>query len=593
MKDFLKFTFATVTGIILVTVIFFFLSIITLFGIIASSEKEVVVRENSIMRLKLSGTIEERSTENPLAVLFGNSYESMGLNDILSSIKKAKEDNKIKGIYIETGTFYGVAPASLEEIRNALVDFKESGKFIVAYGDNYTQKEYYLCSVADKIVLNPQGHIEWIGMSSQPVFYKELLEKLGIKMQIFKVGTYKSAVEPFTETKMSDANREQVTAFLNSIWGKILSDVSTSRNISIDSLNAYANRMLSLEESEEMVKCGLADTLLYIDGMKSYLKQLAGIDNDQSLNTLSLSDMVSVKKNVPKNKSGNIIAVYYACGEITGAYSGMTPGKEEGIVSAQVIKDLSQLREDKNVRAVVLRVNSPGGSAFASEQIWNEVMKLKENKPVIVSMGDVAASGGYYISCAADYIFAEPTTLTGSIGIFGIIPDMQGLLTDKLGLHFDAVKTNKFADIGNTSRPMNNEERRIIQNTINRGYELFVTRCADGRGMTNEEIKRIAEGRVWTGSMAKEHNLIDELGGLEEAIQVAVNKAEINEYTVLSYPKQEGFLSNILNQSKSNYINGHIKNNLGEHYKYFNVIRNIEHIDHIQAHIGFDPNVQL
>ena len=496
MNDFFKFTLASVLGVALAGIIFTILGIITMVGMVASSDTETTVKENSIFVLNLKGTLSERVQENPFQTLMGEDLQEYGLDDILTSIQKAKNNENIKGIYLQTSVL-NTSFASLEEIRNALKDFKESGKFIVAYADQYTQSMYYLASIADKIIINPQGSIEWHGLASQPVFYKDLLKKVGIDMQIFKVGTYKSAVEPFIATEMSEANREQVSAFLNSIWGRLLEDVSTSRDIPVSTLNQYANEMMDFKPAEEYIAYKMADTLMYKDGVLDYLKVLSGREEDESLRTLSLEDMKNVKRNTPLDKSGNIIAVYYAFGGIDDTTSGT-----EGINSEKVIKDLRQLREDETIKAVVLRVNSPGGSAYGSEQIWREVVLLKEKKPVIVSMGDYAASGGYYISCAATHIVADPTTLTGSIGIFGMFPNMEELLTDKLGLHFDMVKTNKFADMGNLTRPFNAEEKEAMQSYINNGYKLFVKRCADGRNMSLEAIEKIAEGRVWTGATA-------------------------------------------------------------------------------------------
>lgn len=536
------------------------------------------------MFLDLNGNLIERSEDNPFTQFFGDDFNTYGLDDILTAIKKAKETDEIKGIYLQA-SFLNTSFASLEEIRNALLDFKESGKFIVAYADNYTQGLYYLSSVADKIMLNPQGSIDWKGLASQPIFYKDLLQKLGIEMQIFKVGTYKSAVEPFISTEMSPANREQVTAFVNSIWNKLLSDVSSSREIPTDSLNAYADRMLMYHPAKEFIDCKMVDTLVYKDGVRNYLKQLLQLEDDDNVRTLNLSEMVNIKKNVPKDKSGNIVAVYYAYGDIDNM------NDNEGIVSKKVIKDLRKLREDDNVKAVVMRVNSPGGSAFGSEQIWNEVRLLKEKKPVIVSMGDYAASGGYYISCAADSIVAQPTTLTGSIGIFGMMPNVKGL-TDKIGLNFDIVKTNKFSDLGALGRGLNSDEQALIQMSINNGYKLFVTRCANGRNMSIEDIEKIAEGRVWTGEKAKEIGLVDELGGLDRAIEIAVNKAGIENYTIITHPAKEDFFSSLMNKKTSDYINSKLENCFGDYYKGFSFIKNLEKTDFMQARMPFDLNVK-
>ena len=586
MKDFIKFTFASLLGVVLAGVVFTILGIVTMVGMVASSDTETTVKENSIFYLDLNGTLSERMEENPLQALMGEDYQAYGLDDILTSIQKAKEHENIKGIYLQAGIF-SASIASIEEIRAALADFKESGKFIVAYADQYAEDMYYLASIADKVIVNPQGSISWHGLVSETVFFKDLLKKAGIDMQIFKVGTYKSAVEPFIATEMSEANREQVSEFLNSIWGRMLEDVSTSRNIPVAALNKYADEAMDFKSAEEYLANGLADTLLYKDGVLNYLKELTDRSSEESLHTLSLEDMKNVKRNVPLDKSGNIIAVYYAFGEIDG-----TTSIEEGIQSGKVIKDLRKLREDETIKAVVLRVNSPGGSAYGSEQIWHEVGLLKAEKPVIVSMGDYAASGGYYISCAADYIVANPTTLTGSIGIFGMFPNMENLLTEKLGLHFDVVKTNKMADMGTFSRPFNLAEKEALQNYINNGYKLFVKRCADGRGMTTEAIEKIAEGRVWTGATAKELGLVDELGGLDKAIEIAAQKAEVENYSIINYPSKGNVFSSILEQGKEDYINGQMKETLGEYYHYLQFVQNLKEADRIQARMPFDIRIK-
>ena len=592
MKDFFKFTLATLTGIVLSGIVLFIIGIATLVGIISSSDTETVVKKNSVMMLDLKGTLVERtqeSLEGLLGKFTGEAGNTDGLDDILASIKKAKENDNIKGIYIQA-SWLDAPYASLQAIRTALEDFKESGKFVVAYSDNYTQGLYYLSSVADKVMLNPKGMIEWRGLASAPIFYKDLLQKLGIEMQVFKVGTYKSAVEPFTSTEMSPANKEQVTAFIGSTWNQILDGVSASRKIEKDSLNAYADRMLMFYPSDESVKCGLADTLIYQNNVRSYLKTLVKINEDDRLPILGLDDMINIKKSVPKDKSGDILAVYYASGEITD-YDGSATS-DEGIVGSKMIRDLRKLKEDDNVKAVVLRVNSPGGSAFASEQIWHAVKELKANKPVIVSMGDYAASGGYYISCAADSIIAEPTTLTGSIGIFGMIPNVKGL-TEKIGLTFDVVKTNKFADFGNLMRPVNGDERALLQMMISQGYDLFVSRCAEGRHMTKEGIEKIAEGRVWTGEMAKGIGLVDELGGIDKALEIAARKAELKGYTIVSYPTKKDILSTLLDVQPNNYVESQVlKSQLGDYYKDFNLLRNIKERAMIQARVPFELNVK-
>lgn len=592
MKDFLKFTLATVTGIVLSSIVLFIISMVTLFGIMSASDTETVVKKNSVMVLNFNGVLVERTQENPMdfiSQMFANNTPTYGLDDVLSSIKKAKENENIKGIYLQAGSL-ATSYASLQEIRNALLDFKESGKFVIAYGDSYTQGLYYLASAADKVMLNPMGMIEWKGIASAPLFYKDLLKKVGIEMQVFKVGTYKSAVEPFISTEMSAANREQVNAFISSIWGQVTEGVSTSRYLPVDTLNAYADRMLMFYPAEESVKCGLADTLIYKNNVRAYLKEMVGIDEDDKLPLLGLSDMVNVQKNVPKDKSGNTVAVYYASGEITD-YAG-SAASDEGIVGPKVISDLRKLKENEDVKAVVLRVNSPGGSAFASEQIWHAVKELKEKKPVVVSMGDYAASGGYYISCIADTIVAEPTTLTGSIGIFGMVPNVKEL-SDKVGLTFDVVKTNKYSDFGNIMRPFNEGEKTLMQMMIAKGYDTFVTRCADGRGMTKEAIEKIAEGRVWTGEEAKKLGLVDELGGIDKALEIAVAKAGVENYTVVSYPEKQDFLSVLFETGPTNYVESQLlKSKLGEYYQQFGLLKNLKDKSMIQARIPFELNIR-
>ena len=544
------------------------------------------------MILDLNGTLVERTQEDPLGILsqlFNDDSNTYGLDDILSSIKKAKENEDIKGIYLQANSL-GTSYASLQEIRNALLDFKESGKFVIAYADSYTQGLYYLSSPADKVLLNPKGMIEWRGIASTPLFYKDLLQKIGVEMQIFKVGTYKSAVEPFIATEMSPATREQGTTFISSIWSQVTEGVSASRNIPVDSLKAYADRMLMFYPAEESVRCGLADALVYRNDVRDYLKRLVDIDEDDNLSLLGLGDMINVRKNVPKDKSGNIIAVYYASGEITD-YPGSATS-EEGIVGSKVIRDLRKLKDNDDVKAVVLRVNSPGGSAFASEQIWYAVKELKTKKPVIVSMGDYAASGGYYISCGADTIVAEPTTLTGSIGIFGMVPNVKEL-TDKIGLSYDVVKTNKYADFGNIMRPFSEGEKALLQMMVAEGYDTFITRCAEGRHTTKEAIEKIAEGRVWTGEAAKELGLVGELGGIDKALDIAIAKARVGGYTIVSYPEKKDVLSSLLDTKPTNYVESQLlKSKLGEYYRQFGLLTNLKEQSMIQARVPFELNIK-
>lgn len=588
MKDFFKFTLATVTGIIVSCVVFFLIGMIILFGLISSSESETVVKKNSVMMLKLDGSLTERSQESPLDFLIDSETESQGLDDILSSIKKAKEHEDIKGIYIQAGTFRG-GLSSMEEIRNALLDFKESGKFIVAYGDVYSQRQYYIASVADKLLLNPQGMIEWSGMVATPMFYKNLLDKIGIETQPFKVGKYKSGLETRTQTSMSPENREQVDAYLQATWGKILQDISDSRNISTETLNTLADSLLMFHPAEKSVEYRLADTLIYKSDVRNYLKAMAGIDKDDSMPLLGMKDMINVKRNIPRDKSGDIIAVYYASGVI-GKAAGAS--MDENITAEKVTRDLAKLKDNKNVKAVVLRVNSPGGSAFESEQIWYAVSELKKEKPVIVSMGDYAASGGYYISCHADSIVADITTLTGSIGIYGAFPNAQKL-ADKVGVSFDVVKTNQYADFGALYRPMTAGEKALMQVYINNGYDLFIKRCAEGRGMSVEDMKKIAEGRIWSGEKAKEIGLVDELGGLDRAVEIAVGKAGVESYTLMTYPAKKSLFETLMQSSKDNIIQAKFfKGVTGDLYRELQTLNEKEQTEWIQARLPFELNIQ-
>lgn len=586
MKEFLRSTLATITGVLICGFIFIILGVTMLAGIVASSESETLVMPNSVFTLELKGTVQERYQPSPVDQFFEDQISTYGLEDILSSIQKAKEDEQIKGIYLHTGAL-ACSTASLQAIHRALADFKQSGKFLIAYADMYTQGGYYLASVADKVIVNPVGSLSWHGLASETMFLKDFLAKIGVKMQIFRVGTYKSAVEPMTNTEMSPANREQTQAFLESTWKSIVDDVAASRNISVDSLNLLADKNMDLRPAEDYVHCGLADTLMYKDEVLSYLKSLAGLTEEDDFHTLSLDEMTRVKSATPKSKTRDVVAVYYAYGEIDNGSS-----YDEGINSEKMTKDLRDLRKDKNVKAVVLRVNSPGGSAYGSEQIWREVNLLKAEKPVVVSMGDYAASGGYYISCAANKIVAEPTTLTGSIGIFGMMPDASELLTNKLGLHFDGVKTHKMADMGSMSRPFNAEESALMQQMVNQGYALFTKRCAEGRNIPLEELCKIAEGRVWTGSMAKELKLVDELGGLDTAIQLAAELGKVKDYKLKSYPAKQDFLTELLNTRTDRYIHGQLQETFGEYYQGFEWLRHVKQSDRLQARLPFNMRIQ-
>ena len=591
MKEFFKYVLATVTGIILVAIIMGILAAISLVGLAASSASTTNVEDNSVFVLSLSGTLNERTAEDPLASVTGQVSENMGLDKLLKAIKKAKDKEEIKGIYIEAGLFSSDTPASTHAIREALLDFKKSGKWIVAYADTYEQSTYYICSVADKIFLNPDGMIDWHGLASTPYFVKDLLAKFGVKYQLCKVGKYKSAPEMMTADGMSEPNREQVTAYINGIWEVMLKEVSDSRKIPVDSLNAYADRFVALAEPEDYVKMKMVDKLIYTDEVKGEVKKMLKIDEKDDINQLTLADMEGVKG---KKNEGEQIAVYYAYGEIVDSETGSVMDTEHCIVANTVCKDLERLMNDDNVKAVVLRVNSPGGSAYASEQIWRAVTNLKAKKPVVVSMGGYAASGGYYISCAANYIVSEPTTITGSIGIFGMFPDFSGLLTEKLGVKFDEVKTNKHAAFGTVARPFNAEEMALLEQYIGRGYNLFRKRVADGRQQSIEQIEEIAQGRVWLGNDALKIKLVDEIGGLDKAIAKAASLAKVSQYHATSYPEEQSWWSNLLDQatSSNNYLDEQLQATLGEYYEPFKFVKNMNRQSAIQARLPYYVNIK-
>jgi len=589
MKQFAKYVFATMVGIFIIGVIISLSLIFGLVGMAASAEGGVTsVEDNSVLVIKLEGSIDERSEENPFALLKGsNNLETLGLDKILTAIEHAKNEDNVKGIYIESGSFEGAMPSTLQEIRNALVDFKQSKKFIVSYGDTYTQGTYYLSSVADSVIINPQGMLEWMGLSSQVMYYKDLLEKVGVEMQVVKVGTYKSAVEPYLLNEISEANREQITTYNNEIWGEMTKAISKSRGISVEKLNQLADSAIILQPTPTFKKEKLVDKLAYSDEVPQIIANMMKVDDPEDYHTISVSDLAGIADSEPKGTSGNIIAVYYAVGDIVDE---PTDGfnTEPEIAATKVIKDLKKLAEDDDVKAVVLRVNSGGGSAYASEQIWHQVMNIKAKKPIIVSMGDMAASGGYYISCAADYIYAEPTTITGSIGIFGTFINAGELLNDKLGVHVSTVNTNTYSDLGNYTRPFTDAERNLFQRYINNGYELFTKRCADGRKMKQDKIKEIGEGRVWTGLHAKQIGLVDELGGLDKAIELAKKKAKVDESTVVCYPSKDDFMTTLMeSMSSDSYADAQMKQTLGEYYSIYSQLRSTSQRTGIQASLPY------
>lgn len=587
MKDFIKYTMATVVGLVLVSIIMGILTFVSMAGMIASEGMSSPIEKKSVLRITLKGSITERAgEENPLSKLGGETTQQIALDQALQALEKAAKNDKIEGIYMEGGIL-SAYPAEVQELRQALLKFKKSGKWIIAYADTYSRSAYYLCSVADKVYLNPIGMLDWSGLSSNPMFFTGLMKKLGIKMQVFKVGTYKSAVEPYIAEQMSDANREQVSSYQQSIWNNMLKDVAKSRKTTAEALNSLADSLTILSGPEASVKGGLVDKLCYQDEVKKILKNKAKMEEGESLRFVSISD-VALSEEL-NDKVDDEIAVYYAYGEIkediTGGFA-----QESAITSKQMTKDLQELREDDDVKAVVLRVNSPGGSAYASEQIWREVQLLSKEKPVIVSMGALAASGGYYISCGANKIFAEPTTLTGSIGIFGMIPDATELLTDKLGLSFDVVKTNAHSDFGAMGRPLNESECRLMQAYINQGYELFTGRVAQGRKISQDSVKAVAEGRVWTGEQAMKIGLVDKLGNLNDAIAAAAKAAKIEKYSVGRYPEPAPWFASLLQEKKADYMDSQMRSALGEFYPAFSLIRDLKNQDAIQARMTFIPD---
>lgn len=578
---------ATVVGLVLVSIIMGILTFVSMAGMIASEGMSSPIEKKSVLRITLKGSITERAgEENPLSKLGGETTQQIALDQALQALEKAAKNDKIEGIYMEGGIL-SAYPAEVQELRQALLEFKKSGKWIIAYADTYSRSAYYLCSVADKVYLNPIGMLDWSGLSSNPMFFTGLMKKLGIKMQVFKVGTYKSAVEPYIAEQMSDANREQVSSYQQSIWNNMLKDVAKSRKTTAEALNSLADSLTILSGPEASVKGGLVDKLCYQDEVKKILKNKAKMEEDESLRFVSISDVAMSEE--LNDKVDDEIAVYYAYGEIkediTGGFA-----QESAITSKQMTKDLQELREDDDVKAVVLRVNSPGGSAYASEQIWREVQLLSKEKPVIVSMGALAASGGYYISCGANKIFAEPTTLTGSIGIFGMIPDATELLTDKLGLSFDVVKTNAHSDFGAMGRPLNESECRLMQAYINQGYELFTGRVAQGRKISQDSVKAVAEGRVWTGEQAMKIGLVDKLGNLNDAIAAAAKAAKIEKYSVGRYPEPAPWFASLLQEKKADYMDSQMRSALGEFYPAFSLIRDLKNQDAIQARMTFIPD---
>jgi protease-4 len=587
MKSFFKYVLATITGIVISFVVLF----IVLMGIIgaiissASSDQEIVVKSNSVLYLSFDYDITERSEANPLGSLNlpGYSTKNIGLDDILARIKYAATEGNIKGISLDAG-HRGVGFASLKEVRDELLAFKKTGKFVVAYNAGYDQKAYYVASIADKVYVNPQGTIDFRGLASSTMFYKDLLDKVGVEMQIVKVGTFKSAVEPYFLNKMSDPNRLQVTSYLGSIYSTFINEIAASRNIAADSLRAIANDY-RVRDADDAVKYKLADAKLYKDELLSDLRKRLKISEKDEISFVSLLDY---NKKIKDDASGSEVAVLYAAGEIVDG-EGTGPGQIGG---DKFSRELRKLREDDAVKAVVLRVNSPGGSALASDIIWREVILTKKVKPVIVSMGDLAASGGYYISAAADSIFAEPTTITGSIGVFGVIPNFQNLMNNKIGVHYDGVKTGKFADLMTSfDRPLTAEERDIIQREVDKVYGTFTKVVADGRKLSIADVDSIGQGRVWTGTQGLNNKLVDRLGNLDAAIQAAAKKANLSKYKVSQYPEKEDPFTSILNNSKEKVQVWVAKEQMGEYYRYFDVMKKATAQTGVQARLPYSVEI--
>ncbi len=585
MKSFFKYVLATVTGIVLSFFLLVVVGLIVIGAMISSmkDDKAAVVADNSLLLIDLKHQITERTIPDPFEELDLPGFateKSFGLNDILTRIEGAKEDNRIKGIYLDLSVVYA-SFATLQEIRDALLDFKTSGKFIVAYSEGYTQRAYYLASTADRVYVNPEGMVDFRGLASQTPFVKGTLDKLGIEMQVVKVGTFKSAVEPLILDKMSDANREQVSSFLGSIYNHFIAEVGESRSITADSLRAIADGFL-VRTADDAVKYGLADGKKYKDEILSELKDSLDIDQEKDLNAVALTKY----KPSATSTSASVrdrIAVVYAVGDIvTGE------GNDNMIGSDRISRELRKVRRDDKVKAVVFRINSPGGSSLASDVIWREVDLLRQEKPVMVSMGDVAASGGYYIAAAADSIFAQPNTITGSIGVFGVIPNMKGLMNDKLGITFDEVKTGQYADfLTNVDRPLTADERNILQMEVNRIYDTFLQRVANGRHLTKEQVDSIGQGRVWSGEQALANGLVDRLGSIDDAIAAAAHKAGLEDYRLVSYPAIKSPFQALLGGSTDRISAWFGKRELGMHYAYYQQWKSILQQRGVQARLPY------
>lgn len=583
MKDFFKNVFATMLGLFLFGIVMSFMGFMCLIGIIASSSSTTKIEDNSVLVLKLDGSMTEQEEENMMNSLQGIS--SLSFEGTMKAIKKAKDNDKVAGIYLEAGQF-GADLAQAEEIEKALLDFRKSGKWIIAYGENYSTLGYYLASTANKIYLNKDGMIEWSGIGGEKVYYKNLLAKVGIKFVTTKVGKYKSAVEQLTADNISDADREQTQRYLDGWWNTILATVAKNRSLNKDSLNAYADRVITLEAPENMQKYKLVDGLIYNDQIADIVRKQLGIDKEDDINKLTVDDINADDTPV----TGEHIAVYYAYGDIVDKASPQSIFQDDRqIVGNDMCKDLEDLAKDDDVKAVVIRVNSGGGSAYASEQIWHQISELKKVKPVVVSMSGAAASGGYYLSSNANWIVADPTTITGSIGIFGLFLDRSELYTKKLGINYAEVKTNRNSVFGASGHPFTPEQLSLLQNNVNRGYMLFKKRVAEGRKMTMEQVENIAQGRVWLGQDAIKLKLVDQLGGLDDAIAKAAKLAKMNDYETASYPSPLSTWEQLLGSyiGGDDLLNGKMQAYLGEFYEPFKIINDAKHMDKVQARMPY------
>ena len=574
MKDFFKYMLATMCGIIVMSILGGILFFVILMGFIAGSESKMKAKENSVFVLKLNGAISERSDEGGLLDEFitgSTGMENMGLDDIVSAINKAKNEPNIKGIYLEGGRTSFDSPATAQQVRDALEDFKKSGKWIVAYGDEMMQGAYYVSSVADELYLNETGMIDFRGMGGKSMYMKGLYDKLGVKMVAARVGRYKSYVETLTRTDMSDDDREQRMAYMQGIWNQWLEEIAQSRGTTAEQLNKMADDSIMLFASPDDYIAGhLIDKTMYPDEVQTVIRKKLGIKEDEKINQLTLDKMMILKPEKKVKEKGDEVAVYYAYGEIVDeALSGLSGG--HAIVGSETVRDLQQLARDEKVKAVVIRVNSGGGSAVASEQIWRAIQQLKAKKPVVVSMGGVAASGGYMISCGANYIFAEPTTITGSIGIFGIIPNVNGLVSDKLGITFDGAATNKYTTFDDdlVYAADNSDAMQYMQSYVDRGYVRFIDIVSAGRGMANEQVHEIAQGRVWLATDALDIKLVDQLGSLDDAVKKAAQLAHMQEYHAQAYPAKKTWIEQLFSSEDvpGTYLDSRLHELLGEFYE--------------------------